>query len=108
MRTKIALSVLLGLLISSVSFAEVDAAKLFKKKCVSCHGKQGEGKKSQKAPRIGGQYEWYIESQINDIKSKKRTNGSTKKMVTFVKKLKDEEIKALSKYIAGLEWKASK
>ncbi len=108
MKTKIALSVLLGLLISSVGFAEVDIAKLYKKKCVSCHGKQGEGKKSQKAPRIGGQYEWYIESQINDIKSKKRKNGNSKKMVTFVKKLKDEEIKALSKYIAGLEWKASK
>ncbi len=108
MKTKIMLSVLLGLLISSVSFAEVDAAKLYKRKCVSCHGKQGEGKKSQKAPRIGGQYDWYIESQIKDIKSKKRNNGSTKKMVTFVKKLKDEEITALSKYISGLKWKASK
>ena len=76
-------------------------AKLYKK-CISCHGKTGLGKKSQKAPMIAGQYSWYLESQITAIKNKTRTGGQTKKMYPFVKNLKDKDIKDLAAYITQL------
>src|SRR4051812_23852742 len=40
-------------------------SKLFGQ-CIACHGKGAEGKASQKAPHIGGQYDWYIEKQLTD------------------------------------------
>lgn len=94
------LALLLSLLFSFGVFA-ADGAKLYKK-CISCHGKDGYGKKSQKAPSIAGQYDWYIEDQIKQIRDKKRTNKNTKKMYPFVKKLKDADIKALAEYISKM------
>lgn len=82
--------------------------KLFKKKCVLCHGKRGEGKKSQKAPRIGGQHDWYIKSEIRDIKSKKRNYKSVKKMMPYVKSLSEDEINYLATYISSLPWNSKK
>jgi cytochrome c553 len=76
-------------------------AKLYKK-CITCHGKDGMGKKSQKAPMIAGQYDWYIVSQIESIISKKRFNNNAKKMYPFVKNLSDKEIKDLAAYISTL------
>lgn len=79
-----------------------NAKNIYLTKCVSCHGVHGEGNKEKNAPRIGGQYDWYIKSQIKEIKSNKRSNGNTKKMLPFVKSLTDEEINSLSKYISLL------
>jgi cytochrome c553 len=79
-------------------------AKLYKK-CIACHGKDGMGKKSQKAPMIAGQYDWYIKSQVTAIKTKKRNNANTKKMYPFVKKLSDQDIDDLAAYISGLKFK---
>lgn len=76
-------------------------AKLYKK-CVACHGKNGEGKKSQKAPAIGGQFDWYIKTQIVDMKSGKRSNPI---MNPYIKKLSDQDIDNLSHYISKLTWK---
>lgn len=76
-------------------------AKLFKK-CTACHGKDGLGKKSQRAPMIAGQYDWYITSQVKAIKSKTRSNANTKKMYPFVKKLTDQDIADLATYISSL------
>ena len=75
---------------------------IYLSKCISCHGVNGEGSKKENAPRIGGQYDWYIKSQIIAIKNNKRTNGNTKKMFPFVKSLTDKEINSLSKYISLL------
>lgn len=36
-------------------------------KCIVCHGKNGEGKKSQNAPRVGGQLDWYLEQELNKM-----------------------------------------
>lgn len=70
--------------------------------CISCHGKGGEGKASQKAPFIGGQYDWYIEKQLLDMKSGDRLNPP---MATILKGLSPEDIKNLSVYISKLPWK---
>jgi cytochrome c553 len=81
---------------------DVENGKKLYAKCTSCHGNDGMGKKSQKAPMLAGQHDWYLESQINAIKNKKRVSGSASKMYPFVKALTDNEIKDLSAYIATL------
>ncbi|MBT3980753.1 MAG: c-type cytochrome [Bacteriovoracaceae bacterium] len=84
-----------------------DAAngKTLYKKCIACHGKAGEGKKSQKAPNIAGQYDWYIVKAITDMKAGKRKNL---KMLPFIKKLNEQQIKDLAAYVSSLPWKSSK
>jgi len=78
----------------------VRADKLYKQ-CISCHGKTGEGKKANKAPKIGGQMGWYVEKQLSDMKAKVRIN---KNMASIVAKLSEEDIKDLSVYISKLPW----
>jgi cytochrome c553 len=79
----------------------VNGNKLFGQ-CISCHGKGGEGKASQKAPFIGGQYDWYIEKQLVDMKSKTRPNPV---MDAVLKALSPQDIKDLAAYISKLPWK---
>ena len=71
------------------------------KKCIVCHGKRGEGKKSQNAPRIGGQFASYIEQQIMAMKQGKRSNP---KMLPYVKKLSSQDVKDLSVYLSKISW----
>ena len=80
--------------------ALVRADKLYKQ-CISCHGKTGEGKKSNKAPKIGGQEGWYISKQLLDMKSGARVN---KNMASMVKKLSDQDVADLSAYVSKLPW----
>jgi len=70
-------------------------------KCIVCHGKLGEGKKSQNSPKIGGQFEVYIANQIKDMKSGVRVN---KIMNPYIKKLSAQDVKDLGEYIAKLPW----
>ncbi len=70
--------------------------------CISCHGKGGEGKTSQKAPFIGGQFDWYIEKQLVDMKSGARVNLV---MNPILKGLKPQDIKDLAAYVSKLPWK---
>ncbi|RLA63175.1 MAG: hypothetical protein DRQ88_04495 [Epsilonproteobacteria bacterium] len=70
-------------------------------KCIVCHGKLGKGKKSQNAPKIGGQFNLYLVTQIKDMKSGVRIN---KIMNPYVKKLSNQDIKDLGEYIAKLPW----
>ena len=100
--------ILLNLFLGHAAFAQVsgnaeNGIKLYKKKCVTCHGKQGEGKKSQKAPRLAGQHDWYLYEQLIAIQSGKRKN---QKMMPFVKGLSDQDLKDLATYIStSFSWK---
>lgn len=69
--------------------------------CIACHGKGGEGKASQKAPHIGGQYDWYIEKQLVDMKSGARINAA---MAPILKGLSPQDMKDVSAYVALLPW----
>lgn len=70
--------------------------------CISCHGKGGEGKASQKAPFIGGQYDWYIEKQLVDMKAGVRVNAV---MNPILKGLSPQDMKDLAAYVSRLPWK---
>ncbi len=70
-------------------------------KCIACHGKHGEGKASQKAPLIGGQFDWYVLKQLQDMKSGARINDV---MMPTVKGLSDQDMKDVSLYVSKLPW----
>lgn len=71
-------------------------------KCISCHGKGGEGRVSQKAPFIGGQFDWYIEKQITDMQTGVRSNPV---MDPYIKGLSAQDVKDLAAYVSKLPWK---
>lgn len=80
----------------------IAAGKKLFKKCVSCHGK--EGKKPLKGyPFVAGQKRQYVYMQLIDIRDKIRTNGKSKLMLPFVKKLTDEQIGSISDYLSQVD-----
>jgi cytochrome c553 len=70
-------------------------------KCVTCHGQEGEGKKSQQAPRIGGQLEAYLLTQLTNMKSEVRYN---KQMNPYLKNLNEQDFKDVSLYLSKFPW----
>ena len=70
-------------------------------KCIICHGKSGGGKKSQKAPAIGGQHDWYLKEQLTLMQKKIRIN---KTMYPYIKNLSTQDIDDLATYISKLPW----
>lgn len=97
------MKVLCGFIILVLSFglSAQDAAKgeaLFKQ-CILCHGEKGDGNPAQKAPRISGQYDWYIIKQLEDMKAQKRKNPI---MNPFLSKLSSGDMKDLAAYISKL------
>ncbi|PLX40442.1 MAG: hypothetical protein C0605_06430 [Hyphomicrobiales bacterium] len=79
------------------------AKKLYKKKCMSCHGKDAKKTKVKDYPIIGGQKRNYIVTQITDIRSKARKHGKTATMIPFVKKLTEAEIRLLADYLSQID-----
>lgn len=92
-------------IISCAFSADVNKGKELFQKCAACHGNDGEGKKSMMAPRLAGQYSWYVSKQIHDMKNKTRTNSNVNKMIPFIKGLSDGDIENLSAYIESLQKK---
>ncbi len=92
--------ILLVSFISINSFAANAAkGKNLYSRCVSCHGNNGEGKESQRAPRIGGQHDWYIYTSLLAFKSGERKNPE---MLPFIKNLSDQDFQDLAAYISTL------
>lgn len=66
--------------------------------CASCHGANGEG--AANLPRLAGQNELYLESQIRLFNKRERTNDNAV-MHTIATKLTELEMKAVSEYLSG-------
>lgn len=69
-------------------------------KCYTCHGKEAQGLKSQLAPRLAGQFDWYILAQLNAFKNKTRINV---KMEPYIKKLTAEDFQDVASYLSQLK-----
>ena len=69
-------------------------------KCISCHGSNGEGKQSQKAPRLAGQHDWYIVTQLKNFKGGVRKNPP---MLPFIKNLTDKDFEDVAAYLTSLK-----
>ncbi len=71
------------------------------KKCIICHGKMGEGKVSQKAPKIAGQKPAYIVKELVRMKKGERVN---KLMLPYIKPLSMQDFKDLANYLSKFSW----
>ncbi len=67
--------------------------------CASCHSANGAGIPSQ-YPRLAGQHAEYTLDQMNQFRSGVRKNSA--QMTKIAAYMTDEEIRAVSDYIAGL------
>lgn len=70
--------------------------------CASCHGPSGAGNPAASFPALSGQHAKYTAKALNDFASGKRSNDPAKMMRDIAIKLRADEIKAVSAYIAGL------
>jgi cytochrome c553 len=70
--------------------------------CLACHGPRGVGSSLANFPTISGQHPDYIKKQLENFRSGSRANDMNGMMRDIAKKLTDEEIEVLSKYLAGL------
>ncbi len=89
----------LGLSFSSVMAQDAARGQTIYNTCIQCHGEKGEGNADMKAPRIGGQHAWYIESSIKMFKSGERKNPT---MLPFIKNLNDTDIADVAAYVSTL------
>lgn len=73
----------------------------FKKgKCITCHGNKGQGKKSQQAPKLAAQHDWYLYRSLVAVKSGQR---KVEKMAPYLKNLDDQDFKDVALYLSKLQ-----
>ncbi|MCO4794834.1 MAG: cytochrome c [Bacteriovoracaceae bacterium] len=102
--TKFLSSLVMLLMLTTVNSFAGDASngQQLYGKCVLCHGANGEGKESQKAPQISGQFDWYIVKALNDFKSGARKNPT---MMPYIKGLSQSDFEDLAAYISQIKVK---
>ncbi len=69
--------------------------------CAACHGPNGAGMPTQ-YPRLAGQYAEYTAAQLRAFRAGARANDPNRMMRVIAENLSDNEISAVSEYIAGL------
>lgn len=69
--------------------------------CAGCHGPAGAGLPAQ-YPRLAGQYAEYTVAQLKAFHDSRRANDTNRMMRAIAAKMSDEEMRAVSDYIAGL------
>jgi len=71
--------------------------------CMGCHGPSGQGNAPAGYPMIAGQHADYVASQLRDFAEGRRVNdGEGRAMRGVAERMNENEIKAVSSYIAGL------
>ena len=91
------------LLVPGVATA-LDGAALYKTKtCFACHGKDANTPIMPAYPKLAGQNADYAYNQMKDIKSGARSNGQTAAMKGVMHLVSDEEMRAISDWLATLE-----
>lgn len=68
--------------------------------CAACHGPNGAGIPDQ-FPRLGAQHQEYTMAQLTSFRTGTRKNSI--QMTTIAKRLSDDEMQAVSDYVAGLK-----
>lgn len=69
--------------------------------CASCHAPNGAGMPAQ-FPRLAGQHAEYTAGQLKAFRGGQRANDAAQMMRGVAAKMSDQEIAAVSEYIAGL------
>ncbi len=71
--------------------------------CQACHGPTGAGNPGTGYAQVGGQYADYTKAQLMAFKNGDRTTDEKSVMRDIVKMMSDEDIDAVSQYIASLK-----
>lgn len=69
--------------------------------CAGCHGPEGAGLPAQ-FPRLSGQWADYTLKQLKNFRANYRSNDPNRMMRDIAYRLTEDEIEALSDYVAGL------
>lgn len=90
--------------VNSIAKTEIELGKELylspgKGGCANCHGETGNEPALPFYPKVGGQTEMYLISQMKDYKNKVRKNGLFVPMEIAMEPHSDEEIKLLAKYL---------
>lgn len=70
--------------------------------CIACHGPRGNGTELSGFPKVSAQHADYIKLQLEKFRAGERNNDMNAMMRDIAKKLTDEDIEILSKYMGGL------
>ena len=79
--------------------------QLYRRDCVRCHGKQGEGSEVKFHPVLAGQHYEYLLRQIRDIAAGRRRNAHPQ-MVKVLGDYTDEQLQAVVDTMSRLQWPA--
>jgi cytochrome c553 len=101
MKTLLAVVALFTILSAQSLAADATRGQTLYKACIACHGANGEGNVAMLAPKIAGQYDWYIISSINQFKEGVDRVNPT--MLPFIKNLNSTDIEDLAAYISTLK-----
>ena len=97
------MSLLLSGSVMSGYAVAADGAALYKEKtCIACHGPEGREPVMNSYPKLAGQNEQYLVSQMQIIKSGLRNNSHTVAMKNIMHLVSAEEMTAIAKWLSGL------
>ena len=71
--------------------------------CMGCHSPSGMGNPGAKFPALKGQHAKYTAKQLRDFRDNNRKNDAGKMMRNVAARMTNEEIEAVSSYIAGMK-----
>ncbi|WP_018233361.1 c-type cytochrome [Thioalkalivibrio thiocyanodenitrificans] len=70
--------------------------------CIACHGPAGDGNPAAMFPRVAGQHAQYNANQLRQFRDSSRANDAGRMMRNIARRMTDEEIQAVSEFMAGL------
>ena len=71
--------------------------------CMGCHSPSGSGNGPAAYPALKGQHPEYIAAQLQKFKDGSRANDAGKMMRNVANRMSEQEMKAVSAYVAGMK-----
>ena len=91
---------------SASADGNLDHGKTVFNVCSACHGEQAQGNEDNEAPRLQGQYDWYLITQLENFRAGKRgtheEDDNGQMMRSMALGLSDQDIENVVAYIQTL------
>ncbi|MES9949397.1 MAG: cytochrome c [Candidatus Thiodiazotropha sp.] len=94
---------ILAIALTPFAAQALDAPALYHERtCIACHGVNGKAPVMDEYPKLAGQPEQYLLTQMKDIKSGSRSNAHSMAMKNVMHLISDEEMSVLAEWLAKL------